>query len=69
MVPGAGIEPARPRRRRILSPVCLPISPPGQKIVKLKVLDTLKKIKIIHRGIGKMPLFLRFKKILWELLN
>ena len=29
MVPGAGIEPARPFRRGILSPLRLPISPPG----------------------------------------
>ena len=30
MVPRAGIEPARPLRRGILSPLRLPISPPGQ---------------------------------------
>ena len=30
MVPGAGIEPARPLSRGILSPLCLPISPPGR---------------------------------------
>ena len=31
LVPGAGIEPARPfyGKRRILSPLCLPVSPPG----------------------------------------
>jgi hypothetical protein len=29
MVPGAGIEPARPCDREILSLLCLPISPPG----------------------------------------
>jgi hypothetical protein len=31
LVPGAGIEPARPfsGKRRILSPMCLPVSPPG----------------------------------------
>lgn len=29
-MPGAGIEPAQPQSRRILSPVCLPISPPGR---------------------------------------
>ncbi len=29
MVPGAGIEPARPLGRGILSPLRLPISPPG----------------------------------------
>ena len=29
MVPGAGIEPARPLSRGILSPLRLPISPPG----------------------------------------
>ncbi len=30
MVPGAGLEPARHCCRGILSPLCLPISPPGQ---------------------------------------
>jgi len=30
-VPGAGIEPARPCEREILSLLCLPISPPGQR--------------------------------------
>ncbi len=29
MVPGAGLEPARPLRRGILNPLCLPIPPPG----------------------------------------
>ncbi len=32
VVPGAGIEPARPFGREILSLLCLPISPSGQKI-------------------------------------
>ena len=31
MVPGAGLEPARPRGQRILSPVRLPVSPPGHR--------------------------------------
>jgi hypothetical protein len=30
MVPGAGLEPARCCHRGILSPLRLPISPPGQ---------------------------------------
>ena len=29
MVPGAGLEPARSYPRGILSPLCLPIPPPG----------------------------------------
>ncbi len=33
MVPRAGIEPARPLSRGILSPLCLPISPPGQSVL------------------------------------
>ena len=32
MVPGAGIEPARPLGREILSLLCLPVSPPGQGV-------------------------------------
>ena len=35
LVPGAGIEPARPCDREILSLLCLPISPPGQVIFLL----------------------------------
>ena len=31
MVPRAGLEPARSFLRGILSPLCLPISPPGRK--------------------------------------
>jgi hypothetical protein len=31
MVPRAGIEPARPNGRQILSLMCLPISPPRHK--------------------------------------
>ena len=30
MVPGAGVEPAHPYEREILSLLCLPISPPGR---------------------------------------
>src|SRR6266700_839867 len=34
LVPRAGLEPAwRFRRRGILSPLCLPVSPPGPKII------------------------------------
>jgi predicted membrane protein len=32
VVPGAGIEPARYFYRGILSPLCLPISPPGLSV-------------------------------------
>ena len=36
MVPEAGIEPARPlRKREILSLLCLPISPPGLRVIFL----------------------------------
>ncbi len=35
LVPGAGVEPARSCDRGILSPLCLPISPPGQCLLVL----------------------------------
>ena len=35
MVPGAGIEPARYFYRGILSPLRLPISPPGRSAVQI----------------------------------
>ena len=41
MVPGAGLEPARSRLRGILSPLCLPIPPPGQIINHLLWLSLL----------------------------
>ena len=37
MVPGAGIEPARPFGQRILSPLRLPIPPSGRTIVSFSV--------------------------------
>ena len=40
MVPGAGLEPARPFERGILNPLCLPISPPGQTLFKFVLLPT-----------------------------
>ena len=33
MVPGAGLEPARGFPRGILSPLCLPIPPPGHNFI------------------------------------
>ena len=33
MVPGAGLEPARSFLRGILSPLCLPIPPPGHNLL------------------------------------
>ncbi len=41
MVPGAGLEPARPYERGILNPLCLPISPPGHRG------DTYKNCKLV----------------------
>ena len=35
MVPRAGVEPARPYERGILSPLRLPISPPRHQLVNL----------------------------------
>ena len=40
MVPRAGLEPARSFLRGILSPLCLPISPPGQRCQILSSNDT-----------------------------
>ena len=37
LVPGAGLEPARSRLRGILSPLCLPIPPPGQLVSMIKI--------------------------------
>ncbi len=32
LVPGTGIEPVQPCGRGILSPLCLPVSPPGHEL-------------------------------------
>ena len=37
MVPRAGLEPARSCLRGILSPLCLPIPPPGQLVCMINV--------------------------------
>ena len=37
MVPGAGLEPARYFYRGILSPLRLPIPPPGQRVLRLRL--------------------------------
>ena len=39
LVPRAGIEPARPFSRQILSLLCLPIPPPGLKSYKLSHIE------------------------------
>ena len=36
LVPGAGLEPARPEEHRILSPACLPIPPSGRLVSLIK---------------------------------
>ena len=37
MVPRAGLEPARSCLRGILSPLCLPIPPPGQLVCMISI--------------------------------
>ena len=37
MVPRAGLEPARSCLRGILSPLCLPIPPPGQLVCMINI--------------------------------
>ncbi len=57
MVPGAGIEPARPLSRGILSPLRLPISPPGHTFRKQKriINDELHGIVRLEAGAGIEP--------------
>ncbi len=43
MVPRAGVEPARPYERGILSPLRLPISPPRHQSTELPIIN--RKIK------------------------
>ena len=45
MVPRAGLEPARSCLRGILSPLCLPIPPPGQLVCSINTLITLDILK------------------------
>ena len=43
LVPGAGLEPARPFGRRILNPLRLPIPPPGRRLWSVAA----------HRAVGR----------------
>ena len=54
MVPGAGLEPARYYYRGILSPLCLPIPPPGQN-AKLLMFIFLTKYKLTNVNICNLP--------------
>ena len=47
MVPRAGLEPARSCLRGILSPLCLPIPPPGQLVDLIKVILKLNILGIL----------------------
>ena len=53
MVPWVGIEPTRYHYPRILSPVRLPVSPPGQGHVglpyKIRTCDPLIKSQVLYR--------------------
>ena len=49
VVPRAGIEPARRfNRRRILSPMCLPISPPGHCCKPASITDLPAMLQTAH---------------------
>ena len=54
VVPGAGIEPARYFYRGILSPLCLPISPPGLSVYKVcsGPLGTIRDYKGLNRRLS-----------------
>ena len=54
MVPRAGVEPARPFERGILSPLRLPISPPRQ----INLISHL-----LYRKIKNVLLFFAYKRI------
>ena len=51
LVPGTGIEPVRYRYRRILSPVRLPVPPPGQvgHSLENRTPDPLIKSQVLYR--------------------
>ena len=56
MVPGAGVEPARSFLRGILSPLCLPIPPPGQPyfltyLIKMEAGVGIEPVRYFYRGI------------------
>ena len=52
LVPGTGIEPVRYRYRRILSPVRLPVPPPGHQFghsPEIRTPDPLIKSQVLYR--------------------
>ena len=75
MVPGAGLEPARHCCRGILSPLCLPISPPGlffmpnERGVEVKAHSTailLGELNRITVYFVREPFFLKLRLVLPE---
>ena len=49
LVPGAGLEPARPCEREILSLLCLPIPPPGHLGVEFPLVSPcLREVGMYH---------------------
>ncbi len=67
MVPGAGIEPARPQSRGILSPLCLPISPPG-RVTSSKELEFVRVSFSAERILTPYRLFYKLKFSFFKLL-
>ena len=46
MVPGTGLEPVWPRGRGILSPLCLPVSPPGLFLESRQKVDRVLSLRV-----------------------
>ena len=66
MVPGAGVEPAWPRGRGILSPLRLPVSPPGRvrpgdqratKAIELACAQATMRIESMEAWVGIEPAY------------
>ena len=64
MVPGAGLEPARSFLRGILSPLCLPIPPPGQIIDSFLfiLIIVISRINNLHAKKKLVPDFIKSLK-------
>ena len=72
MVPGAGLEPARDCSRGILSPLRLPISPPGHKRWRLRPESNRRPrlCRPLHNHSATQPIFISKLAYLWvRLIN
>ena len=70
MVPGAGVEPARCYHRGILSPLRLPISPPGHLVhLKTYYFQVVQLQMKMEAEVGIEPAYTELQSAAWPLCH